>query len=103
MLSKILNFWEKYFRYEVEGLENIPRKGGVLLAMRENGDFQNFKTEKASRGDIRSTVTATGTVNPVKTVLVGTQVSGTIKTLHVDFNSFVKDIDKLDRQPNLNF
>src|SRR3989338_4658680 len=28
-----LNFWEKYFRYEVEGLENIPRKGGVLLAM----------------------------------------------------------------------
>jgi len=64
--------------------------GGVLLAMRENGDFQNFKTEKASRGDIRSTVTATGTVNPVKTVLVGTQVSGTIKTLHVDFNSFVK-------------
>ena len=64
--------------------------GGVFLATRGNGDFQNFKTEKASRGDIRSTVTATGTVNPVKTVLVGTQVSGTIKTLHVDFNSFVK-------------
>jgi len=64
--------------------------GGVFLATRGNSDFQNFKTEKASRGDIRSTVTATGTVNPVKTVLVGTQVSGTIKTLHVDFNSFVK-------------
>ncbi|MDO8723984.1 MAG: efflux RND transporter periplasmic adaptor subunit [Syntrophales bacterium] len=64
--------------------------GGVFLATRGNSDFQNFKTEKASLGDIRSTVTATGTVNPVKTVLVGTQVSGTIKTLHVDFNSFVK-------------
>ena len=64
--------------------------GGIFLATRGNSDFQNFKTEKVSRGDIRSTVTATGTVNPVKTVLVGTQVSGTIKTLHVDFNSFVK-------------
>ena len=35
-------------------------------------------------------ITATGTVNAVTTVLVGTQVSGTIKTLHVDFNSRVK-------------
>jgi HlyD family secretion protein len=37
-----------------------------------------------------STVTATGTVNPVTTVLVGTQVSGTVKELYVDFNSLVK-------------
>ena len=35
-------------------------------------------------------VTATGTVNPVTTVLVGTQVSGTIKNIYVDFNSPVK-------------
>jgi RND family efflux transporter, MFP subunit len=38
-----------------------------------------------------SSVTATGTVNAVTTVLVGTQVSGTIKTLYVDYNSPVKD------------
>jgi HlyD family secretion protein len=43
-----------------------------------------------SKGDIQQTVTATGTVNAVTTVQVGTQVSGTIKLLYVDFNSRVK-------------
>ena len=50
----------------------------------------NFRTEKVVRGDIVATVTATGIVNAVKTVLVGTQVSGTIKNINVDFNSPVK-------------
>ncbi|HBH60749.1 MAG TPA: efflux RND transporter periplasmic adaptor subunit [Nitrospiraceae bacterium] len=49
-----------------------------------------YRTEKAARGDIISTVTATGTVNAVTTVLVGTQVSGTIKNIYADFNSPVK-------------
>lgn len=50
----------------------------------------NFRTEKVVTGDIISTVTATGTVNAVTTVLVGTQVSGTIKNIYADFNSPVK-------------
>jgi HlyD family secretion protein len=50
----------------------------------------NYRTEKVVRGDIVATVTATGTVNAVTTVLVGTQVSGTIKNISVDFNSPVK-------------
>jgi HlyD family secretion protein len=49
-----------------------------------------FRTEKITRGDITSTVTASGTVNAVTTVLVGTQVSGTIKEIYVDFNSVVR-------------
>lgn len=49
-----------------------------------------YRTEKAVRGDIVATVTATGTVNAVTTVLIGTQVSGTIKNIHADFNSPVK-------------
>ncbi len=49
-----------------------------------------FRTEKVVRGDITTTVTASGTVNAVTTVLVGTQVSGTIKEIHVDFNSPVR-------------
>ncbi len=49
-----------------------------------------FKLEKAALRDIRSTVTATGSVNAVKTVMVGTQVSGTIKEIFVDYNSQVK-------------
>ena len=49
-----------------------------------------FKTARAVRGEVVATVTATGTVNAVTTVLVGTQVSGTIKDLFVDYNSPVK-------------
>lgn len=49
-----------------------------------------YKTESVRTGDLESMVTATGTVNAVKTVLVGTQVSGTLKDLYVDFNSPVK-------------
>ncbi|MGV8079711.1 MAG: efflux RND transporter periplasmic adaptor subunit [Syntrophales bacterium] len=49
-----------------------------------------FKTARATRGELMAAVTATGTVNAVTTVLVGTQVSGTIKDLYVDYNSPVK-------------
>jgi HlyD family secretion protein len=49
-----------------------------------------FKTEAVARGSIVSQVIATGTVNPVTLVQVGSQVSGTIKKLYADFNSVVK-------------
>ncbi len=54
------------------------------------GNDIKYRTEKVLRGDITSTVSASGTVNAVTTVLVGTQVSGTIKEIFVDFNSAVK-------------
>ena len=67
---------------------------GVAIAafflLRGSGNEPQFRTDKVVRGDIEMTVTATGTVNPVTTVLVGTQVSGTIKNIYVDFNSPVK-------------
>ncbi|HTR82601.1 MAG TPA: efflux RND transporter periplasmic adaptor subunit [Bacteroidota bacterium] len=50
----------------------------------------NYRFEKVSRGDIAVTVTATGTLSADTTVEVGTQVSGTISKLYVDFNSKVK-------------
>lgn len=62
----------------------------LYLALRNKDNGMKFKTEKATRGDVVSTVTATGTVNAVTTVLVGTQVSGTIKNIYADFNSPVK-------------
>lgn len=63
----------------------------VLFFVFKNGDSkQKFVTDKITRGDIKSTVSATGTVNAVTTVQVGTQVSGTIQKLFVDFNSPVK-------------
>ena len=67
---------------------------GVAVAgfflLRGRGNELQFGTDKVVRGDIEMAVTATGTVNPVTTVLVGTQVSGTIKNIYVDFNSPVK-------------
>jgi HlyD family secretion protein len=63
---------------------------GLFFYLKGNGKNNAYKIEKVSRGEIKSVVTATGTVNAVTTVSVGTQVSGTIKKLMVDYNSPVK-------------
>src|SRR5207237_5452670 len=47
-------------------------------------------TSAVTRGDVIAKVDATGTLAAVKTVQVGSQVSGTIKALHADYNSEVK-------------
>jgi HlyD family secretion protein len=47
-------------------------------------------TAVVTRGDVIEKVSATGTLQPVTTVQVGTQVSGTIKALYADFNSHVR-------------
>src|SRR5437667_12506917 len=49
-----------------------------------------YLTAKVERGNLRNTVTATGTLQAVTTVQVGSQASGTISALLVDFNSTVK-------------
>ncbi len=63
---------------------------GVFFVLRDKGNVPQFRTEKITKGDLTTVITATGTMNAVTTVLVGTQVSGTIKTIHADFNSRVK-------------
>ena len=50
---------------------------------------QKYKTEAIDRGDIVQSITANGTINPVVVVNVGTQISGTIQKLHVNFNDQV--------------
>ncbi len=49
-----------------------------------------LETVKPEMGEISNSITATGTIQPVDTVAVGTQVSGIIKNIYVDFNSTVK-------------
>lgn len=49
-----------------------------------------YRTQAVEKGDISQTVSANGTINPVSLVSVGTQVSGTVKKLYVDFNSKVE-------------
>ena len=51
----------------------------------------DFRLDKVSQGDITMYVTATGTINPVISVEVGTQVSGIVSKLYADFNSIVKE------------
>lgn len=55
-----------------------------------DGDTLKFKQAKVERGSITAAVSATGTLNPVVSVQVGSQISGQIKELLVDFNSPVK-------------
>jgi len=50
-----------------------------------------YVTTTIDRGDIEAAITATGTVNAVKTVQVGSQVSGNILALYADFNTKVKE------------
>jgi len=63
---------------------------GFTLVKKNSSSKPKYRTEKVSRGDIESVVTATGTLNPVVLVDVGSQVSGKIEKIYVDFNSRVK-------------
>ena len=64
---------------------------GLLTAFSyESKKTPQYFTEKVQKGDIQNVVQATGTINAVTTVQVGSQVSGTIQTLAADFNSHVK-------------
>jgi HlyD family secretion protein len=64
--------------------------GAYNWSQRDTAAAPSFRTGKVERGPITATVSATGTLNPVTSVQVGTQVSGQIKELYVDFNSPVK-------------
>lgn len=63
-----------------------------------------LETAVVSRGDINETITATGTLEALETVEVGTQVSGVIEKIYVDYNSQVKKgqlLAKIDQTPLL--
>src|SRR6058998_1698358 len=64
----------------------------VALVVRQcrNGGAANYQTASVTRAAITQAVTATGTLNPVVNVQVGSQVSGNIAKLFADFNSQVK-------------
>lgn len=62
----------------------------VLLFGRQKNTTYHFRYDRVSQGSLAAYVTSTGTVNPVTSVDVGTQVSGIISKLYADFNSVVK-------------
>lgn len=63
----------------------------LLLLNREDKPVLVYQTTTLAPTTISSSVTATGTVEPVKQVEVGTQVSGIISKIYVDYNSVVKE------------
>ncbi len=74
---------------------------GVFFLSGGNGAGPEYKTSRISKGDITDSVSATGRVSPVVSVSVGTQVSGTIKRIYVDYNDRVKKgqvLIELDRE-----
>lgn len=76
----------------------------ILLTGCKGAPTVKYTTVKVERQEIKSSVTATGTIEPVTLVEVGTQVSGIISHIYVDYNSTVKKgqvIAELDRE-NLN-
>ena len=84
----------------------------VFLVLRLSGDGNSqtvrYKTAEVKRGDLTVTVSATGTLEPVNQVEVGSEVSGSIRSVLVDFNDRVKkgqelailDTDQLEARVN---
>ena len=64
--------------------------GGLWYFKHGNNNAPQYEATPVTRGDLTQVVTATGTLNPVVNVTVGSQVSGRITKLNVDFNSVVK-------------
>jgi HlyD family secretion protein len=79
-----------------------------LLSGGKNEEKIEFETAQVKKDNIHSTITATGTIEPVTSVTVGTQVSGIVSKLYVDYNSVVKkgqviaELDKTNLISELN-
>jgi HlyD family secretion protein len=89
-------------KYLIYAFAFIAVAGILFLFMHFKGGEPEyvFSTTKVERASINNNITATGTLEATNTVVVGTQVSGVIEKLHVDFNSKVKKgqlIAELDR------
>jgi HlyD family secretion protein len=68
----------------------LAAAGYVWWSQRASADALQYRTAKLERGNLQATVASSGAVNPVALVTVGSQVSGQIRDLLVDFNSEVK-------------
>jgi len=79
-----------------------------LLSGNKKKEDVKFETEKVAAANIQNSITATGTIEPVTSVTVGTQVSGIVSKLYVDYNSVVKkgqviaELDKTNLISELN-
>ena len=81
--------------------------GGYHFFFNEKPTMIVLQKEKVEKGDVTTEVTATGSVQPVDEIEVGTQVSGLVSKIYVDYNSQVKkgeliaELDKTNLQENV--
>lgn len=74
----------------------------LFASCHKGGNSYSFEIAVVKKGSIINTVTATGTIQADTTVMIGTQVSGVIKKIYVDFNSVVRKgelLAELDKTP----
>ena len=72
------------------GTAGLLLAGAAALLLLRGSDRPTYRTAPVERGEIVATVVASGTLNPVISVQVGSQISGMVKHLYADFNSVVK-------------
>ena len=84
------NMKKSYWIVGVLGVALLGSGAFWWWSQRSAADAVQYRSAKIERGSLLATVSASGAVNPVTQVSVGTQVSGQIKDLLVDFNSEVK-------------
>jgi HlyD family secretion protein len=77
-------------KYMIIGILCLIAAIAALIYFFANTESIQYRTERIDRGNISRYVTATGTINPVRTVIIGSQVTGIISKLYADFNSVVK-------------
>jgi HlyD family secretion protein len=78
--------------------------GGGFLIARKSHKLKDvaYETVAVTKGSVARTISSTGTLNPVSTIEIGTQVSGKIIKVNVDYNSIVKKnqiIAEIDKEP----
>lgn len=88
-LNRLATFYRDHRRASVVMLVALVGVVGFGAFRLSRGDETQYFTAAVEQGDILAVVSATGTINAVTTVQVGSQVSGQIAELHVDFNSKV--------------
>ncbi len=96
--GKNLGWLQKFWTRLLAGKKKLLIGGGFMAAIVLAGFYfwgdesstPQYLTARVERGNLRNTVTATGALQAVTTVQVGSQASGTISALYADFNSTVK-------------
>ncbi len=96
--GKSVGWLKQFWTRLLAGKKKLLLGGGFMAAIvfagfyffGDDSSTPQYMTARVERGNLRNTVTATGALQAVTTVQVGSQASGTISALYVDFNSVVK-------------